>query len=92
MREIKIEYLDLQSDDVANGILGETFAPGKVKTIKERALDKLGIQCMNATPLNAWLKHLSDLNDLPFTKPLHKDIVDAIQDNITAFRFMFWLA
>lgn len=92
MRKIKIEYLNLQSSDVANGILGETFAADKVDHIKQRALDKLGIKHGADTPLNSWLKHLSDLNNLPFTKPVHKDIVDAIQDNIASLRFMFWLA
>lgn len=91
-RKITIEYLNMQSNDITNGILGETFAADRIKPIKERALANLGIEHTEDTPLNSWLKYLSDLNNLPFTRPAHKDLTDAIQENMATFRFMFWLA
>ncbi len=80
----------MESGDVANGILAESHI--NVDQAKIKALKRLDIDHTEDTPLNSWLKHLSELNNVPFTKPAHRDIVDAIQNDISIMRFLFWLA
>lgn len=90
--QVAIEYLNMDSKDVTNGLMGEAFASNRMADVKLRALGKLDVEHTEETPLRSWLKHLSEQNGLEYTLPAHVDIVDAIQSTPGAYRFMFWLA
>jgi hypothetical protein len=61
--------------------------------LKERILARLNITRRdNESASDAWARTMHEENNLPFSKPFHRSIVDAIQDNREAFRFFFVLA
>ena len=88
-RAISLRWFDI---DVASGLYAESFMPETVKSLKEKVLSKLKVKHTESTPLDSWLKTMHEENDLPYSKPAHKLLTDAIQDNTYAFKFMFWLA
>ncbi len=42
-------------------------------------------------PIDRWLHHLCDLNNIGYTKPVAKELSDAIMENIECVRFMFFI-
>ena len=67
---------------------GEELTP-----IKVRLLTKLGITLQpGEIPLDAWIRHLHQINGLEYQKPAHPEITDAILSTTSACRFMWFLA
>ena len=83
---VKIHYLDTSKDLAVKSLLLDG-------NYKDKLLDRLGvIREPEESHIDAWGKHLHKINNLPFTKPYHHTIVDAIFDTPGAYRFMFVLA
>ena len=89
-RQITITYLNMQQEDLKNIMIAEAITDVSAQKIK--ALKRMEIEHTEKTPMASWIKHLSEINDLPYTVPAHIDLVDAIQEDIQALRFMFWIA
>ena len=61
--------------------------------LHRRILERLNIERQpNESAADAWARTMHEENNLPYSKPYHRGIVDAIQDNREAFRFFFVLA
>ena len=87
-----LRYLDCNQDLLNDSLLAEAFSQSTV-AIKAKSLARLGIvQLPNEKPLAAWLRHLSEINGVDYTEPCHPDLADAILDDMSARRFMFFLA
>ncbi|MFW9770327.1 MAG: hypothetical protein ACFFEM_16030 [Candidatus Thorarchaeota archaeon] len=85
--EIRIRYLDISADIAAKSLLvnGDSH--------KQRALERLGITPRDGeTPFNAWLRAMCEENNLPNSRPVPREIADAIVQNPSASRFMWLLA
>lgn len=85
--DVKLHYLDTSKETAAESL----FVDGD--EIKDKILNRLGIE-RNAgeSHVDAWGRHLHDINGLPFTKPYHEAIKEAIMSDSVAYRFMFVLA
>ncbi len=90
---IRLQYLDLAEQDLTSGLLLEAFNVEAADAIKHRAIAKLGITPLDGEkPLDAWIRHLSDINGLVYTKPCHTDLCNAILENAAARRLLWLLA
>ncbi len=89
-RMITITYLNMNSEDIKNGMIAESIMDITAQKIK--ALQRLDIEHTEQTPMASWIRHLSEQNDLEYTIPAHIDLVDAIQEDIQAIRFLWWIA
>lgn len=90
---IKLEFVSLDDESVRGILLVDAFKPEKARRAKVRALAPLGITVGDdETPLDAWHKHLCQLNGLEFTKPLPSALADAILGCADACRMVWFLA
>lgn len=88
--QVKIEYIALSGQETASSLLlsGETETQ-----IKDKFLAKMNITRKEGeSHVDAWGRHLHEINELEFTKPYHPAIKDAIMGDRDAHRFMFFLA
>ena len=91
MQTIKLDYMRLPSEDDALKII--LLEPADERAIKTRTLAKMEVfPLAHETPLDAWLKHLHKINNLPYTKPANPAISDAILESQPARLFLWWLA
>ena len=89
-KEVTLRYFDFNIHDV---VLGAAFHPKESDELKVKALAKLGIiPLYGEEPLHAWLRVMSEENELPFTLPAHPAIVNGIFADHAVSRFMFFLA
>lgn len=71
----------------------ESLLIGNDAELHRRILERLHIERKpGESAADAWGRTMHEENGLPFSKPYHREIVDAIQDNREAFRFFFVLA
>ena len=86
-----IAITSLNSKTTTDALALDTFAPDKAKALKRKALDAMGITKMPMENfLDAYLRHIAEINGLPVTKPAHPDIVD-ICFAVDAIRRTVWL-
>jgi len=89
--EIKLEFIDIDDNGIKNSLLiGEK---DKNNILRRRFKEIWNIEDNTTlTPLQLWLKYLSELNGLKFTIPANHKLVDAIMSCPEAYRFMFFIA
>ena len=85
--EIKLHYLDTSKELATESL----FVEGDV--LRDKILARLNIERKpGESHLDAWGRHLHEINGLEFVKPYHSDITDAIMSDASARRFMWVLA
>ena len=83
----KIAMIDLSKETARKSLLLEG------DTHKRIVVERLGIEIQEGeTPVDAWMRHLAEINNLPATKPCHPQIKDAICASPEAMRFLFFIA
>jgi hypothetical protein len=88
---IRLEWFDV---DAADSLLFDALAPeDSADAPKWRALSRLGVYPQpGETPLDSYLRWLSAINGLPYSKPAAEPLADAIKCNASVVRFVFFLA
>ena len=90
---IAIEYCNISSEMAKDGLIGDAFSQASMEVVKAKVLAKMDIMVQpGEAPLAAWIRHLSNINDLPYTSPCHPDLARAIFERAGAARFMFFLS
>ena len=85
--DVKLHYLDTSKELAAESLLIDG------DELKDKILARLGIdRRQGESHVDAWGRHLHEINGLEFSKPYHETIKDAIMSDSSAFRFMFVLA
>lgn len=85
--EIRLRFIDVSADTGARSLLVNGDAH------KKKALDILKITPKDGeTAFDAWLRTMCEENSLPYSKPVPREIADAIVSNPSASRFMWLLA
>ena len=91
-QNIVIEYLPIGQEQCTSMLFLEVNDPAKAHAIKLRLLAKLGIEPRpGELPQQSWLRHLSELNKVPFTTPCHIGIAEGINEIPDAQRLMWVL-
>lgn len=86
-KKIEVVYLNTSEYLTMQSLLSDAT------DYKDRILAKLGItRNEGESHVDAWGRHLHEINGLQFTKPYHKSIVDVISSDRSILRFMFLLA
>ena len=83
----------LTDEDTRGAFLLEAFAPEDIATLKQKALDLMGIaRADGESHLDAYLRYLAEINGLPVMKPAHPDIADMCGGNRDIARTLWFLA
>lgn len=90
-KTLEIPFLDVT--DPGKALIYESTDPDRMKEIKYQALDTLGISYKEGEdPVDAWGRHIHEINGLEFTKPYNSNIVRAIRMHLNVYKFFFYLA
>lgn len=91
--EIQLHFLKIEEKDLRKFILLEVRDPEGARALKIKALEMLGVQVLEGeTPLQAWCRHLHEINGLQPQYPVAEAIKEAILSDPEAVRFMYILA
>ena len=90
--EIKLRYLDFKDQHLKILLLDDDNLDLKTKALKKIGIDVNVNVNVQEKPLEAWLRYLSELNNVPYTVPCHRDLRDVIEEDPAAMRFLFFLA
>lgn len=83
----KLEMVNISKDTVAKSLLVDGDAH------KRAAVENLGITIQtDEKPVEAWLRHLAEINNIPVTKPCDPKIKDAILGSPEARKFLFFVS
>lgn len=90
---IKLRYLKIGQDLLIDTLVTESMNIEAGKRLKEKILNRLGIiRQDNETYLQAWLRHIAEINNIEHTLPCDDRISDAILNDISANHFMWAIA
>ena len=88
---MKVEFLDMNSDDIKNESILTAWNVD-LETKKKALLKKrFYINCNEESALHNWLRYLCKLNNIECTFPVHSELADAIV-MCGASKFLWWLA
>ena len=92
MTEQETKITKLQMIDIDGDILGKSLLV-EGDDHKRIAVERLGIEIQEGEkPINAWLRHLAEINGLPVMTPCHPRIKDAIYASMETMKFMFFIS
>ena len=92
MDGITLRWVDVD-DILRDSLLAEAFGQGVTQTLKDKALAHLGItRTAEEKPLTAWLRAMAGENGLPVAVPAVPELRRAVEESVSALRFVFWLA
>ena len=87
--KIKLRYLEFQDDHYLEILLLDN---DKMLDLKIKALKRIGIIVKDGEkPICVWFKYLSELNNLPYTVPCHRDLREAIKSDKAAMKFLWFI-
>ena len=88
---IKLRWMAVD-DLVGQSMVQEALKPGSLDDLKAKAIAKLGItRHDDETFGQAWLRAMSEENGLAYAVPVDRRLADVLRENISAYRFYFWL-
>jgi hypothetical protein len=92
METIEIEFVPIAPEMLSDALILDAFSPEKGRELKAQVLAKLGLELGDEKPLDVWHRHLSKLNGLEFTQPIHPALATAILESTEARRMEWFLA
>ena len=89
-QEITLRYLKVDADDIAQMMLLGREAN---RALAHRALASMGIQAREEeAPLDAWLRAMHELNELPYQRPSHPAIAAAVASSAEVMHWVWVIA
>lgn len=90
MTQLQIPYIDFSTQALTASFL---IGPSEVADAKARALTECGVTPLEGEePVDAWGRHIHEINGLKFEKPYHPIIREALVNNPAVYKFFFFLA
>lgn len=93
-KEIVLKYFEVPDDLVKETLMmPKEIARSAVTNAMKKFIERQGATYVKElTPLDNWLKFIHELNGLPYTKPAHPAIADAISGNAEVQKMVFAIA
>ena len=90
---MKLVSLDISADMMSFGVILGIVNKRKNMELKQEALERMDItRDPGDSPLEAYMKHIHAINDVPYEVPANPDITNAILLDGNAMRTIFFLA
>ncbi len=92
MDTITLRWIDVDNI-LGESLLAEAFGQDAAQEFKDKALARLGIvKAAGEKPLTAWLRTMAEENGLLVAVPAAPELRRAVEESVSALRFVFWLA